>query len=26
MFYHDSNLQYKVEVEKPNPHFAKMLQ
>ncbi|MEX0780404.1 MAG: manganese catalase family protein [Balneolales bacterium] len=26
MFYHDSKLQYKVEVEKPNPHFARMLQ
>jgi Mn-containing catalase len=26
MFYHDRNLQYKVRVDKPNPHFAKMLQ
>lgn len=26
MFYHDSKLQYKVKVDKPNPHFAKMLQ
>ena len=26
MFYHDGKLQYNVEVEKPNPHFAKMLQ
>ncbi len=26
MFYHDGKLQYKVEVENPNPHFARMLQ
>ncbi|MBC5991279.1 manganese catalase family protein [Pontibacter cellulosilyticus] len=26
MFYHDSKLQYKVRVEKPNPAFANMLQ
>lgn len=26
MFYHDRKLQYHVRVEKPNPHFAKMLQ
>jgi len=26
MFYHDSNLQYKVRVDKPNPAFAKLLQ
>ncbi|MEJ8800465.1 manganese catalase family protein [Pontibacter sp. H249] len=26
MFYHDSRLQYKVRVEKPNPAFANMLQ
>jgi len=26
MFYHDSKLQYKVRVEKPNPTFARMLQ
>ena len=26
MFYHDSKLQYKVRVEKPNPIFAKQLQ
>jgi Mn-containing catalase len=26
MFYHDGKLQYAVRVEKPNPHFAKMLQ
>lgn len=26
MFYHDKKLQYKVRVDKPNPHFAKMLQ
>jgi Mn-containing catalase len=26
MFYHDRKLQYKVKVDKPNPHFAKMLQ
>lgn len=26
MFYHDGKLQYTVRVEKPNPHFAKMLQ
>ncbi len=26
MFYHDNKLQYKVRVDKPNPHFAKMLQ
>lgn len=26
MFYHDGKLQYHVRVEKPNPHFAKMLQ
>lgn len=26
MFYHDRKLQYKVRVDRPNPHFAKMLQ
>jgi Mn-containing catalase len=26
MFYHDGKLQYHVRVDKPNPHFAKMLQ
>ncbi|MCC9166618.1 manganese catalase family protein [Pontibacter harenae] len=26
MFYHDSKLQYKVKVDKPNPAFANMLQ
>jgi Mn-containing catalase len=26
MFYHDSKLQYKVQVDKPNPAFANMLQ
>jgi Mn-containing catalase len=26
MFFHESNLQYEVRVEKPNPLFAKMLQ
>ncbi|PSP64115.1 catalase, partial [Halobacteriales archaeon QH_8_67_36] len=26
MFYHDDELQFEVEVEEPNPHFAKMLQ
>jgi len=26
MFYHDGRLQYKVDVENPNPHFARMLQ
>ncbi len=26
MFYHDRKLQFPVRVEKPNPHFAKMLQ
>ena len=26
MFYHDDKLQYEVEVEEPNPVFAKMLQ
>ncbi|RBI64072.1 catalase [halophilic archaeon] len=26
MFYHDNELQYDVEVEEPNPYFAKMLQ
>lgn len=26
MFYHDSKLQYKVRVDKPNPAFANMLQ
>ncbi|WP_415382007.1 manganese catalase family protein [Halosimplex sp. TS25] len=26
MFYHDDRLQYPVEVEEPNPEFAKMLQ
>jgi len=26
MFYHDSKLQYKVRVDKPDPMFAKMLQ
>jgi Mn-containing catalase len=26
MFYHDRKLQYRVRVDKPNPHFAKMLQ
>ncbi|WP_159799171.1 manganese catalase family protein [Flavobacterium sp. MK4S-17] len=26
MFYHDSKLQYKVKVDKPDPMFAKMLQ
>jgi Mn-containing catalase len=26
MFYHDRRLQYRVRVDKPNPHFAKMLQ
>lgn len=26
MFYHDGKLQYRVRVDKPNPHFAKMLQ
>ncbi|QLG29712.1 manganese catalase family protein (plasmid) [Halorarum halophilum] len=26
MFYHDDRLQYEVEVEEPNPVFAKMLQ
>lgn len=26
MFYHDRKLQYHVRVDKPNPHFAKMLQ
>lgn len=26
MFYHDSKLQYKVRVDKPNPAFAKLLQ
>ncbi|WP_143959254.1 manganese catalase family protein [Litoribacter populi] len=26
MFYHDGKLQYKVKVDKPNPHFAKLLQ
>ena len=26
MFYHDNELQYEVEVEEPNPYFAKMLQ
>ncbi|HEY9154740.1 MAG TPA: manganese catalase family protein, partial [Opitutaceae bacterium] len=26
MFYHDRKLQYRVRVDNPNPHFAKMLQ
>ncbi|MFC7203213.1 manganese catalase family protein [Haloferax namakaokahaiae] len=26
MFYHEPELQYEVEVEEPNPYFAKMLQ
>lgn len=26
MFFHDRKLQYRVRVDKPNPHFAKMLQ
>ncbi|ELZ29775.1 manganese containing catalase [Halogeometricum pallidum JCM 14848] len=26
MFYHENGLQYEVEVEEPNPQFAKMLQ
>ncbi|SJZ93914.1 manganese catalase family protein [Consotaella salsifontis] len=26
MFYHDKRLQYPVKVEKPDPHFARMLQ
>lgn len=26
MFYHDNELQFEVEVEEPNPQFAKMLQ
>jgi Mn-containing catalase len=26
MFYHDGKLQYRVQVDTPNPHFAKMLQ
>ena len=26
MFYHDDELQYEVEVEEPDPRFAKMLQ
>jgi Mn-containing catalase len=26
VFYHDSELQYEVEVDEPNPYFAKMLQ
>jgi Mn-containing catalase len=26
MFYHDKKLQFKVKVDKPHPHFAKMLQ
>ncbi len=26
MFYHDDELQFEVEVEEPNPYFAKMLQ
>ncbi|OIB58909.1 manganese catalase family protein [Natrialba sp. SSL1] len=26
MFYHDSELQYEVTVENPDPHFAKLLQ
>lgn len=26
MFYHDGKLQYRVRVDTPNPHFAKMLQ
>lgn len=26
MFFHDRKLQYHVRVDKPNPHFAKMLQ
>src|SRR4051812_43896926 len=26
MFYHDRKLQYRVRVDTPNPHFAKMLQ
>ncbi len=26
MFYHDRKLQYQVRVDRPNPHFAKMLQ
>lgn len=26
MFYHDRKLQYTVRVDRPNPHFAKMLQ
>lgn len=26
MFFHDRKLQYTVRVDKPNPHFAKMLQ
>ncbi|WP_162224558.1 manganese catalase family protein [Halorussus amylolyticus] len=26
MFYHDNELQYEVEVEEPDPYFAKMLQ
>ncbi len=26
MFFHDDKLQYEVEVEEPNPYFAKMLQ
>lgn len=26
MFYHDKKLQYKVRVDKPNPHFARALQ
>jgi Mn-containing catalase len=26
MFFHDTELQYTVEVEEPNPYFAKMLQ
>lgn len=26
MFYHDGKLQYEVKVDKPDPHFAKLLQ
>src|SRR5690606_41120630 len=26
MFFHQSNLQYKVKVDKPNPQFARLLQ
>ena len=26
MFYHDNELQYEVEIEEPDPYFAKMLQ